>query len=221
MVTGVIEMMLLSPTDTIATRAAIRRFPQHVGWLITPRIRGRRISMREIAGQWAMDNDCFNVENFDPRRFIDALRLNMDIRDRCLFVVAPDVVGDADATLSRFRRWESSIHGLGYPVALAAQDGLENSAVPWTDLEALFVGGSTDWKLSPIALKLIREARRRGKWVHVGRVNSRRRVLFCHHAGADSIDGTHFAIEPDAALRWLLPLLRSLDNQMALPLSWE
>ena len=219
MVIGVVEMMLLSPTDTVATRLAIRRFPQYVGWLITPRIRKRRTSMREIKGWWAMDNDCFNAQNFDPRKFIAALRRNADIRDRCLFVTAPDVVGDARATLRRFCHWESSIHGLGYPVALAAQDGLENLPVPWDSFEALFIGGSTGWKLSSAAVGLIREARRRGKWVYVGRVNSRQRVLFCHHVGADSIDGTHFAIEPDAALGWVLPLLRSLDKQMGLPMS--
>lgn len=218
MVTGIVEMMLLSPTDTAATRLAIRRFPQYIGWLITPRVRRLRTSMRQIAGWWAMDNDCFNAQNFDPRKFIAALQLNADIRGRCLFVTAPDVVADAKATLHRFRHWGPSIHGLDYPVALVAQDGLENLAIPWDDFEVLFIGGSTDWKLSPAAVWLIREAKRHDKWVHVGRVNSRQRVLFCHHAGADSIDGTHFAIEPDAALGWVLPLLRSLDKQMGLPM---
>ena len=53
----------------------------------------------------------------------------------------------------------------------------------------------------------MREARLLGKWVHVGRVNSWRRI---HHAaiwGADSVDGTYLAFGPRAngarLTRWL------------------
>jgi hypothetical protein len=57
----------------------------------------------------------------------------------------------------------------------------------------LFVGGSDYHKLkeSPV---LIGEARRRGLWIHVGRVNSIRRMNMFE--SVDSVDGTSIAIEP-------------------------
>ncbi len=41
----------------------------------------------------------------------------------------------------------------------------------WHRLDALFVGGSTYFKLGPTAAGLVREAKRRGLWTHMGRVN--------------------------------------------------
>ncbi|MET7951049.1 hypothetical protein [Micromonospora sp. NPDC005324] len=35
------------------------------------------------------------------------------------------------------------------PAALVAQDGLKAPAVPWHAIDALFIGGSTAWKLRP------------------------------------------------------------------------
>jgi hypothetical protein len=49
------------------------------------------------------------------------------------------------------------------PIALVAQDGLEPLPVPWEQLEALFIGGSSRWKLGPHAARLVREAKERGK----------------------------------------------------------
>jgi hypothetical protein len=72
---------------------------------------------------------------------------------RCLFATAPDVVGDAQATLRRayMLGW---IRYAGLPAALVAQDGLEHLATPWDDFDALFLGGSTAWKLGPAARAL-------------------------------------------------------------------
>jgi hypothetical protein len=46
---------------------------------------------------------------------------------------------------------------------------------------------------TPHAAVLIREAKWRGKWVHVGRVNTLRRIAWCKALGVDSIDGSGFA----------------------------
>lgn len=101
------------------------------------------------------------------------------------------MVADADATLRRFRVWEPAIHGLGLPVALVLQDGITAERVPWDRIEAVFVGGSTHWKLSPIVIELLEEAGRRGMWRHVGRVNTLRRI---HHfwQHAENFDGNKF-----------------------------
>ena len=126
----------------------------------------------------------------------------------CLFVSCPDVVADARATLRLFEEWRPALQyvwatvneddvdpgqPVHQPIAFVAQDGQERLPVPWEHFQALFVGGSTQWKLGPHAAALIREAKRRGKWVHVGRVNTLRRIAWFKALEVDSIDGTGFA----------------------------
>jgi len=61
---------------------------------------------------------------------------------------------------------------------------------------------------------LIAEAKRRGKWAHMGRVNGRSRLLAAVGAGCDSVDGTYLAFGPDTnlpkLLRWLSDASRLL-----------
>ena len=79
--------------------------------------------------------------------------------------------------------------------------------MPWDEVDCLFIGGTTAWKLSDHAIQLMADAKRRGKWVHVGRVNSKRRYQWCSSHGADSADGTFVAFGPDVniprLIRWL------------------
>jgi hypothetical protein len=155
--------------------------------------------------RWAADNDCFN--GFDPGRYLDLLQA-ISYRAGCLFVTAPDVVADAKATLALFEHWQPVLARVWatvneadvepgvpvhQPIALVAQDGLEHLPVPWEHLQALFLGGSSQWKLGPHAAALVREAKQRGKWVHVGRVNTLQRIRWCMALGVDSIDGSGFA----------------------------
>jgi hypothetical protein len=82
----------------------------------------------------------------------------------CLFAVAPDVVGDAAATLRRSERILPLIrYYTPFPAAFVAQDGLEHLDVPWDEFDALFTGGSTSWKLGPAARALAAQARQHGK----------------------------------------------------------
>jgi len=136
----------------------------------------------------------------------------------CLFAVAPDVVGDAAATLKRSERMLAWIRYAGFPAALAAQDGLEHLDIAWDEFDALFIGGSTAWKLSAAARALASEARRHRKWVHMGRVNSLRRLRYAHAIGCDSADGTYVAFGPDENLPKLLGWLRDVHYQGTL---WE
>jgi hypothetical protein len=105
------------------------------------------------------------------------------------------------------------IRQAGYHAALVAQDGFENLAIEWGAFDALFIGGSTAWKLSAAAADAMGEARRRGKWVHVGRVNSGRRLRAVDAMGANSVDGTYLRFGPDVNLprmeRWLEDLERA------------
>lgn len=128
-------------------------------------------------------------------------------REDCLFAVAPDVVADAEATLGESLPWLSKIRALGFPAAFVAQDGLEYLEVPWDEFDVLFIGGTTTWKLSAQAARLAREAKDRGKRVHMGRVNSGRRKAIADLFECDTVDGTFLAFGPDVnlprLLRWM------------------
>ena len=68
----------------------------------------------------------------------------------------------------------------------------------------LFIGGTTEWKLGRHARALVREAKQRGKHVHMGRVNSAKRYRYAEAIGCDSADGTFLTFGPDANLPRLL-----------------
>jgi hypothetical protein len=134
-------------------------------------------------------------------------------RTGCLFAVAPDVVGNAAATLARSAPYFDQLHALGYPVAYVLQNGQERLPMPWDDIDAVFIGGDTEWKLSQHAARLAYQAKERGKWVHMGRVNSRKRLLRAAVMGCDSADGTFLRFSPRTnlprMLRWLHELALS------------
>jgi hypothetical protein len=152
------------------------------------------------------------------RAYLEMLsRLSAQARSRCLFAVAPDVLCDAEATLRRTERFYPAMRSwFGLPVAMVAQDGLERMDVPWPSFDALFLGGSTAWKLGPHARALTAEAKRRGKHVHMGRVNSLRRLQYADAIGCDSADGTYLAFGPSTNLPKLLGWMRAVNDQTSL-----
>lgn len=172
--------------------------------------------------RWAADNECYTLgDSFDPDRYIRSLkRTAKRWANSCLFATAPDVVGDAMSTLGKFPEWRDTIHDIGLPVALVAQDGLENLPVPWAEFEAIFIGGTTDWKLSQDVRDLIADAKLHDKWVHVGRVNSQKRLAYCIKLGVDSVDGTEWAINPGRGIRWASRVMGWLAHQKELPLCY-
>lgn len=132
-----------------------------------------------------------------------------------MWVAAPDSVqwvgdrpvGDACKTLELFREWCPILRGFGVPVALVTQDDAHRYPILWDDIDAIFVGGSDTWKFSAPSADICAEAKRRGKLVHVGRVNSRDRMRQAAAIGADTVDGSQFSWWPrkylPKALRWL------------------
>jgi hypothetical protein len=145
---------------------------------------------------------------------------------RCLFAVAPDVLCDAAATLRRSRYMLPVIrHQIGLPAALVAQNGLEDILAGmstaetdgfWDDFDALFLGGDDAWKLGPAAAALTAEAHRRRKWVHMGRVNTFKRLQYAAWLGCDSADGTSLTRAPDKNLAQMLGWLDRIHGQLAL-----
>lgn len=142
--------------------------------------------------RWMLDNGAFS-DKWSEASWLDALQRWQPYTATCIAAVCPDVVGDAAATLQRFRQYAPVIREYGYPVAFVTQDGLRMQDVPWDDFAVLFIGGTDNHKLNESML-FIMEAKQRGKWVHVGRVNSARRIA--QFWMADSADGTTMSIEP-------------------------
>lgn len=158
---------------------------------------------------WAMDNGVFTGRYPGDDAYMAALTRYAAHQDRCMFVVAPDVLYNAGATLERFPGMATRLRQQGWPVALVGQDGMEHHQVPWHLSDWLFIGGSTAWKLGAGAAALSEQAHAHGKRVHVGRVNSARRM---RHAitvlGADSCDGTYLAYGPHKNVRNVLAWAR-------------
>lgn len=142
---------------------------------------------------WCLDNGVF-TDKFEVNFWLARIRSFIEYQKTCLFIVIPDVVGDCIATLSQFSNYRKMIKD--FPVALVSQDGISQQAhkIPWKDFDCLFVGGSDEHKLGKEGGWIINEAKRRGKWVHVGRVNSVSRILKFWQA--DSWDGTHLGFNP-------------------------
>lgn len=186
---------------------------RQLGFIVTPAT-GYRLPDGVI---WAADNGCFaRPEAFDLGRYLAWLESRADQRHDCLFATAPDRVGDAEATLALYLESGAAIRSVGYKAALVAQDGLESLVVPWDGLDCLFIGGSTKWKLSEPAYQLGIEAKRRGLWVHMGRVNGIARLRAAASAGFDSADGTKLAFGPDANLPLVLGWLDSVNSQRSM-----
>lgn len=161
---------------------------------------------------WCADNGCFGANYVGDSAWFAWLESRAEHAQSCAFATAPDVVGDAAATLIRSAPWLPKIRALGYPAALVAQDGLEALDVPWDDFDVLFIGGSTDWKLGKHARALVVEAKAHGKGVHMGRVNSEKRFAYALAIGCDSVDGTYLTYGPKKNLPRLLAWLRLTDQ---------
>ena len=111
--------------------------------------------------------------------------------ERCHFVNMVDRPGDWHITLALFRKYKSLIP-MKSKRMITLQDGANIMSVPWNEIGGVFVGGSTKWKQSSQARKITRYARDNDYWVHVGRVNTWRR-MDSWFGECDSIDGSGIA----------------------------
>lgn len=157
-----------------------------VGQLLSPTT--RRL-LQDASRPWAMDNGAFG--SFSAATFTTMLEREARRRNECLFVTVPDIVGSARRTLEVFDRWKARLGG--WRLALVCQDGQEDFPIPWDEIDAVFIGGSTQWKCGPHAAHIVRTAKILDKWVHAGRVNTPLRFRHFEELGADSCDGTGMA----------------------------
>lgn len=178
----------------------------HVGALITP----RNSYPTKPLGGWpvAADNGCFSSD-WDADEWRDWITQRVD--RSVLFATVPDVVADAAGTR---RLWDQYAHHLSdFRRAYVLQDNQRSADVPWDELHAVFIGGTTSYKLSFKARLLAIEAAERGKWVHMGRVNSLGRLRVAASWGCDSVDGTYLAFGPDVNTPRLLQWMRIISNE--------
>lgn len=190
-----------------------RDFPDHLGHLIQPANWAIPAKVLFTGLPWAADNGAYS--HLDEAKFRRMLFLIRDM-PRCLFVVCPDKVGGGQETLTLFWRWKQEVASCGQPLAFVGQDGAEDTDVPWDDFHAWFLGGTDRFKLSRASADLVQEARRQGKYVHMGRVNSLRRIETAHEWGCDSVDGTSASMYGDAHIPRYCRFLAHLDNQRVL-----
>lgn len=174
-------IVLLDTSQDLATCEAEIGSP--VGQLLTPLT---RYTLKDDSRPWAIDNGAY--ANFSEKAFLSLLKRESERKSACLFVTAPDVVGSARRTLEVFDGWKDKLDG--WKIALAIQDGQESLPIPWDAIGAVFIGGSTQFKVSQHAVHIIKAAKALGKWVHVGRVNTPQRFEWCVELGVDSVDGT-------------------------------
>lgn len=152
------------------------------GQLLTPLTAYRNWSPQ----RFAIENGCF--KRFRYREFKRLIEREKQNKDGCIYVTCPDVVGCAVRTLALFELRHKWIPK-GWPIALVAQNGLEDMEIPWSEFQCLFIGGDDEFKRSPFIMETAIEAKNKGKHVHLGRCQSDRR-----HANwngiADTADGS-------------------------------
>ena len=181
-----------------------------VGFMIQPGMGNRTEPLRDRL--WSGDNGRFAApEEWSAPKWIRWMEALMPYQATCLFMVAPDVVADAEATLALSLPYLPVIRSLGFNAAYVSQDGATN-ALPWDDFDCLFVGGTDAWKLSEPSYALAAEAKARGKWLHMGRVNSLRRMRAAAISNFDSCDGTFLKYGPDVNWPRLCAMLNDINS---------
>jgi len=150
-------------------------------------------SLRITTEVWAADNGCFL--GLDRPKFLAMLDKIAGQETRPKFVTVPDVVADHRATCATWHEWTREFKARDLPRAFVLQNGIGDDlnpaqAIPWGIVHALFIGGTTEFKLSPWVREAVRLANGNGVWVHMGRVNSVKRLRYAMEIGVDSIDGS-------------------------------
>jgi hypothetical protein len=162
----------------------------------------------------ALDNGRFAVWSagraWDEREFYQFLQLTRNVGYPPRWVAVPDVVADAEGTLRDWKEWAPRLsREWGWPLAMCVQNGMTPAQVlkvrPLPDV--IFVGGTTHFKL-----KTLRSWCKAFPRVHVGRVNSEKRLWQCHRAGAESTDGTGWLRMGPSTEERILGLIRYLER---------
>ena len=164
---------------------------KYIGFMNTPKTSNREATLiRQGCREIHLDNAAYS--GFILSRYQNMLQKWESISTiKVRWVAVPDVVADSQKTLHQFHEYAPRLSQ--FPCAFVGQDGCEDQELPWNEFRCFFVGGSTAWKLSRSAVDMMQEAKKRGKLVHVGRVNSQKRLRYAFYNDADTVDGTGYS----------------------------
>jgi hypothetical protein len=190
-------------------------------------------AQRDHYDVWAADNAMFTAELVTVEQLLDGYVAPEEQRwlnwiekldpEGALWVTLPDVVGDMPATWARSIRYIDHVRELGFKVAIVLQDGIEDLPLIWGRIleraDAIFIGGTTDWKLGDAAARLVAEAKARGLAVHMGRVNSLKRLRYAKAIGCDTADGTYIGFAPKVNAPKVEKWLTTVNDDEQLPLA--
>lgn len=126
-----------------------------------------------------------------PAAPFEALIEKMGRDPLCEGIVAPDIVCGGVESLRLSLGWLDRLLAVGPRVYLPVQPGITPGMISSVlgPRVGVFVGGENDWK-EQTAATWSRAAHEAGGLCHVGRVNSRRRLMICKAAQVDSFDGS-------------------------------
>jgi len=196
-----------SRTGTRRNLKALRE----AGWRLMVSAKGvlRNEGMAHALDNGAWHSYCAGLP-FDEAAFLIAYEKFGSTAD---FIVLPDIVAGGLRSLDFSLAWRERLGRPIGPQLLAVQDGMEPADVAQYvgPRLGIFIGGTTKWKVGRL-MDWGACARQRGAYLHVGRVNSARRIYLCEAAGADSFDGSsasRFAVT--------LPNLEHARQQRELP----
>jgi hypothetical protein len=191
-------MIVMLDHSGIRTGYLAGRFPGKLGHLFSP---GYQKGPHEFM-PYALDNGAYaRGDNWDEagwKRMLDWAKLS---GQPPRWIIVPDVVGNRDGTLDKWWKYAPVAERYGWPLAFAVQNGMTLKDVP-SDASVVFVGGTLDWKWKTLEMWCERFPR-----VHVGRVNSYKRLWQCHDSGAESCDGTGWMRGDQVQYRGLLAYL--------------
>lgn len=174
-----------SRTGTKRNLAALR----DANWRLLVSAKGE---LRTEGMRYALDNGAWSAfvqqQPFDEAAFMVALDKLGEGAD---WIVLPDIVAGGLASLDFSLRWKERLKGVPTRILIAVQNGMQVGDVAGllSPAVGIFIGGTTEWK-EATAQAWGSLARRRHCHLHVGRVNSARRIRICAAAGADSFDGS-------------------------------
>lgn len=151
------------------------------------------------AAPWRTEGFRYGIDNGAWSAFQSGKPFDFDAFCGCVdqlgagadFCITPDIVGEGRQSLNLSTTWLPWVLERTRLALIAVQDGMTPDDVrPLLRLRVgLFVGGTTEWKLGTLPLwgSLARET---NTYLHVGRVNTARRIRYCASVGAHSFDGT-------------------------------